>query len=120
MANLGSMALAALIDEIEHRNEWTDVRVSAQATAAGYKVTPSDISDYRHRGMRQIVPAKLIGLARGLQIPPYRVAIAVLSDVGIDVPFDVRSPEDAIAADTTISAATRRALLAILREDRSG
>lgn len=113
------MALAALIAEIEARNDWSDRRVVEQAQAAGHKLTTSDMSDYRHRGMRTIIPRKIIALGRGLHIPAYRVAVAVLSDVGIDVPFDVRTPEDAIAADETISAATRRALLAILREDRS-
>jgi hypothetical protein len=70
--------------------------------------------------MRNIVPAKIIALGRGLQLPAYRIAVAVLSDVGIDIPFDVNTPEDCIAADLSLSASTKRSLLAILRAERNG
>lgn len=113
------MALAALIDDVEARNEWRDTDVVRHATSLGLKLTTSDMTDYRLRGMKHLVPAKIVALGRGLQIPPYRVAIAILSDKGIDFPLDVRTPEDAIDADIQLSAATRRNLLAILREDRA-
>lgn len=115
---MADMALATLIDRIEEINDWTDTRVVKQATARGHKLTTSDVSDYRHRGMRTIVPAKIIALAAGLQIPAYRVALAILHDAGIDVPQDVRSPEDAIANDDRLSVNTRESLLLLLERER--
>lgn len=116
---MAGMALAALIDEIEEINEWTDTRVVKQAAERGHKLTTSDVSDYRHRGMRTVVPAKIRALAAGLQIPAYRVAVAILHDAGIDLPQDVRTPEDAIANDHTLSLHTREALLLLIEKDRA-
>lgn len=67
---MADMALAALIDGVEARNDWTDTRVVQQAKTRGHKLTTSDVSDYRHRGMKQIVPAKIRALAAGLELPP--------------------------------------------------
>lgn len=96
MATIGRMALAALIDDTESRNDWRDTRVVEQATKAGHKLTTSDISNYRTVGMRRLVPAKMRALAAGLRLPPYRVAVAALADLGIDVPLQVLTPEEAI------------------------
>lgn len=115
---MAGMALAALIDSIEEINEWKDTRVVRQAADRGHKLTSSDVSDYRHRGMRTIVPAKILALAAGLQIPAYRVALAILHDAGIVVPQDVRTPEDAISHDHTLSAYTRDAILVLIDKDR--
>lgn len=112
------MALHALIDDTIKRNEWTDTRVVQQAKDRGYTLTTSDVSNFRHQGMKQIVPAKIIALAAGLQVPAYRVALAVLADAGIEVPLDARTPELSIEHDHTLSAFARRHLLAILKEDR--
>lgn len=117
---MADMALAALIDGVEARNDWTDTRVVQQAKTRGHKLTTSDVSDYRHRGMKQIVPAKIRALAAGLELPPYRVALAVLTDHGVEIPMDIRSPEQAIEHDETLTASVRRSLLAILRQERSG
>lgn len=113
------MALAALLDDTEARNDWSDRAVIAQAARAGCTLTRQDITNYRHIGMKHINPDKVKALAAGLQLPPYRVVQAVLTDHGIGLPFDVRTPEEAVAHDHTLSAATRRALLAILNEARS-
>lgn len=115
---MSGVALQALIDETISRNDWRDTEVSRRAISRGHKLTPSDISWYRRHGMRTVVPAKVRALAVGLQLPTYRIAVAVLSDLGIDVPLDVRTPEAAIEHDHTLSAVARRSLLAILREDR--
>lgn len=111
-------ALAALIDDTEERNEWTDRRVAQQATEAGCKLTKSDVSQYRQQGMRTLVPAKVTALGAGLKLPAYRVALAVLSDLGVAIPQDVRSPEDAIHHDHTLSARTRETLLLLIEQDR--
>lgn len=115
------VALQSLIDDTIRRNEgWTDVSVAARGTTPERKLTPSDISYYRRHGMRTLVPAKVRALALGLRLPAYRVAVAVLSDLGIDVPLEVRTPEEAITHDHTLSARTRDALLALIELDRSG
>lgn len=115
---MARMALASLIDDTEARNEWRDTKVAEQAKDRGHTLTKSDISYYRTNGMRTLKASKVLALAAGLQVPPYRVALAVLEDLGIGVPLDVRSPEEAISHDHTLSALTRRHLLAMLREDR--
>jgi hypothetical protein len=115
------MALTALIDDTIERNDWrSDTRVVQQAADRGHKLNKAEVSSYRLRGMKQIVPEKVIALAAGLQVPPYRVALAVLADAGIDVPLDVRSPELAIEHDPTLSVAARRHVLAIIEADRAG
>lgn len=116
---MAAMAVAALIDGVEETNEWTDTRVVRQALDRGFKLTTSDVSDYRHKGMRTIVPAKILALAAGLQIPAYRVALAILHDAGIEVPQDVRTPEEAIANDHTLSAHIRESLLLLIEKDRT-
>ena len=119
MSDVIRSALTALIDDTEAREDWTDTQVAAQAKGAPRRLTKQDISNYRVKGMKQIVPGKIIALARGLRLPPYTVALAVLADANIEVPFDARSPEQAIEGDHTLTAATRRHLLAILKEERA-
>lgn len=111
-------ALAALIDDTERVNEWTDRRVAQQATDAGHNLTKSDVSYYRTKGMRTLVPAKVAALGAGLKVPAYRVALAVLSDLGVHIPQDVRTPEDAIHHDHRLSARTRETLLLLIEQDR--
>lgn len=114
-----SSALANLIDEVRARNDWSGPEVAKRATDAGHKLTTSDLTDYKMRGMRHINPDKVIALAHGLQIRPYQVALAVLADNGIVVPVDARAPEDAIEHDATLSAAARKFLRAIMAADRA-
>lgn len=83
-----------------------------------YRFTKSDVSDLRNGKRPTLVPEKIIGLAAALQLPPYKVAIAWLGDHGIDVPQDVRTPEDAIMHDHTLSARARRDLLTLIANDR--
>lgn len=85
----------------------------------GHKLTTSDVSLWRLQGMRTLVPAKVVGLAAGLHVPPYRVALAVLSDLGIDVPLEVRTPEAAIHHDAELSARAKDWLLSILERERT-
>jgi hypothetical protein len=111
--------LAALIAETLQRNQWTDRDVARRATAQSYNLTKSDISNYRTLGMQHINPEKVQGLAAGLQLPAYRVMATLLSDFGIDIPMDIRTPEDAIAHDHTLSANTRESVLLLLERDRA-
>lgn len=119
MGEVKRTALAALIDDTRERNQWSDPDIARRATSRGHRLLKSNISDYRLRGMPTIVPAKIRALAAGLELPPYRVALAVLSDHGIDVPTDVRTPEDAIHHDHTLSAHARRSLLLLIEQDRA-
>ena len=112
------MALAALIDDTEGLNHWSDRDVVRQAEAQKANLSRQDITNYRHRGMRTIVPDKIAALAAGLRLPTYRVAVAVLADHGIELPLDMATPESAIGHDHTLPAATRDALLAILKDAR--
>jgi hypothetical protein len=112
-------ALARLIDDTRDRNEWHDPEIAQRATSRGYKLSTSDLSNYRVRGVKTIVPAKVIALAAGLQIPPYRVAVAMLEDLGIVVPLEVLTPEAAIHHDYTLAVKTRDFLLAMIERERS-
>lgn len=111
-------ALARLIDDTERRNQWTDRRIVAQATRSGHKLTTSDMTLYRQRGMRTLVPAKVRALAAGMNLPAALVAATVLEDLGIPMPLDVRSVEDAIRRDPELSARTRQTLLLLVEQDR--
>lgn len=112
-------ALAALIDDTRDVNGWSDPQVVRQAAGATTRLTTKDISNWRQHGMTQIVPGKIVALARGLQIPAYRVALAVLADAGIDVPVDVRTPEAAIRHDHTLSPRTRDTLIMLIERERA-
>lgn len=109
-------ALVALIDDMLRRNGWTDSSIAQEATQLGHKLSRQDIGNWRKTGgmVKKLSPDKVRALAAGLHLPPYRVAVAVLADLGIDVPMDVRSPEDAIHHDHTLSPHTRKQLLALL------
>lgn len=115
---MAGMALAALIDDTKARNDWSDRDIVAAAERAGFRVTRSDISNYRLFGMTHIVPKKIIALAEGLRLKPYTVAVAVLQDAGIDIPLEVRTPEEAIAADHRLTPFARDILLDTIRRDR--
>lgn len=112
-------ALAALIDRTEEANQWSDADVARRAEGHPTRLTPQDISNWRHNGMKQLVPGKVVVLAHGLGLPAYRVAVAVLADLGIDVPLDARSPEAAIHHDHTLSDASRNWLLTVLERERA-
>lgn len=117
-------ALATLIDDVIDRNGgreqgWSDRRIVRDAQARGYRLTASDVSLYRQQGMKTLVPAKVIAVAAGLHVPPYRVALAVLSDLGIDVPLEARTPEAAIHHDPTLSVRAKDWLLSILQKERA-
>jgi hypothetical protein len=112
-------ALATLIEETARRNDgWSNAEIARRATARGHVLTRSDISLWRNQGMRTLVPGKVVALAAGLSLPPYRVAVAVLADLGIDVPLEARTPEAAIHHDTTLSAKAKDWLLSILERER--
>lgn len=118
LPNVASNELAALIDRTEKINEWSDRDVARHASVRGHKLTSSDLSLYRRHGMRTLVPAKVRAIAAGLQLPAYHVAIAVLSDLGIDIPLEVRTPERAVELDETIPKRTRDILLGIISGER--
>lgn len=112
-------ALDDLIEDVRARNDWTGPDLVRRADAAGYKLTTSDLTDYKKKGMRHINPDKVVALAHGLGVRPYQVALAVLADNGINVPVDARAPEDAIEHDVTLSAKARKFLRAIMAADRA-
>lgn len=117
------MALAALIDGAKRRNGWSDtdiaVRGSVLIEQPAKKLTKQDISTWRTHGMTTLVPAKVRALAHGIGMPAYKVALAALTDAGIDVPQDVSTPERAIQHDHTLSELTRAHLLGMLATERA-
>lgn len=119
--SISGVALNALIDAVVAANGWRfDAELSRSATRKGYKLTTSDITNYRKVGMRKLSPEKVVALAAGMELPPYRVAVAVLEDLGIKVPLDMTTPERAISQDMTLPVNTKRTLLLILEQARAG
>jgi hypothetical protein len=112
-------ALIELIDETIRRNGWTDASVARDATNLGHKLTRQAIGNWRgDGGMKLLSPERVRALAAGLHLPPYRVALAVLEDLGIEVPVEVRSVEDAIHHDHQLAPHTKEQLLALLALER--
>lgn len=121
MAVVAHSELIALIDDsIGRHHGWNDSAIAKEARNRGHKLTKQDISNWRRAGGmgRQLSPRKVAALAAGMHLPAYRVAVAVLADMGIDVPMEVRSVEDAIHHDHTLSPHVRRQLLALLTLER--
>lgn len=120
MSHMNSSSLIELIDDTIRRNVgWTDSSIAHEATQLGHKLSRQDINGWRTGGgMTLLSPKKVRALAAGLHLPVYRVALAVLADLGIDVPQDVRTPEDAIHHDHGLSPHAREQLLALLDIER--
>lgn len=113
-------ALIELIDDTRRRHGWNDASIARDASNRGHKLTRQDIGNWRAaEGMTRPSPDKMRALAAGLQLPPYRVALAVLADMGIEVPLEVRTVEDAIEHDHTLSPHARAQLLALLQLERA-
>lgn len=123
MAVMKRSAFLALIDDHKARHAGcTDSAVAAHAQGRGYNLTKQDINNWRKAGRMPSLQRvdKVQAVAAALGVPPWRVAVAVLSDMGIDVPIEVRSPEDAVRADPTLSTQLRKQLLALLAIEREG
>lgn len=116
---MSRMALSALIDDTLQRNGWSDRDVVREAERQGHKLNPTEISNWRHGGMKQLVARKIEALAAGLRLPPHVIALAVLQDHGITVPVDGVSAEQAVEADYTLSAKAKTFLLSIIEQDRA-
>lgn len=110
--------LARLIGETLERNKWTYDKIVQRARERGGNLSRSDITLYRQNKVEMLNPDKILGLALGLGLPPYRVALTFLADRSIDVPADVRTPEAAIHHDHTLSERTREILLRIIEDER--
>lgn len=118
MVDVEDTALARLIDGTLRINGWSDREVVRHAVQQGHRLTRSDVSLYRQQGMKTLVPGKVKGLAAALRLPAHRVAVCVLEDLGIVVPADVRTPEEAVEQDETLTADTRESVLLLLSRDR--
>lgn len=114
------LALAELIDETKRINGWSDMDIvrRAQQRRPNVRLTKQDVSGWRNHGMQHLNPLKVDVLAVGLRIPAYRVALAVLADQGIEVPVEVRTPEEAIRHDHTLTAHTRETVLLLIEAGR--
>lgn len=88
------------------------------AARKGHKLTTSDVSNYRQMGMKQLSPDKVRALAAALDLPAYRVAVAVLEDLGIVVPLDMTTPERAVEQDPSLPVHVKRTVLLILQQAR--
>lgn len=117
--NIDGVALNELIDAVVTRNGWPDAELTRSAARKGYKLTSSDVSNYRKLGMKQLSPEKVVALAAAMEVPAYRVAVAVLADLGIIVPLDMTTPERAISQDTTLPVEMKRTLLLIIQQARA-
>lgn len=117
---MAGMALGTLIDEVLRERQWPQQELVRRAEQAGYKLNRTEVSDWRaSKGWVTLVPENVRTLATALGVPAYRVAVAVLQDMGISVPLDESTPERAIELDTSLPRPTKQALLAVLREARS-
>lgn len=112
------MELAALIDDVEARNGWSDGDVCRRAVERGHMLSGSDVSDYRRKGISAIKPAKVKALAAGLGVPPHVVVRAVMADRGIEMPEPTTGPEEAVERDYTLSEYLREILLLLIRNER--
>ncbi|HET6916077.1 MAG TPA: hypothetical protein VFH56_08305 [Acidimicrobiales bacterium] len=111
------MTLRELIRDAREAGE-SYSSIAARAQRRGHNLSKSDVGNFGTGTYRTFIPEKIIALADGLDMPLYRVAVAFLAEHGIDLPLDVRTPEDAIRADPTLSQRTRQTLLVILDGER--
>lgn len=121
LTQVATTQLGDLIVDVKRVNGWKfDRDVCRQAVARGYTLTPTDVMNYRKRGMgATLVPGKVLALAAGLEIPPHRIVAAVLADLGIPMPSGDVTPEHAIESDISLPAHDRRRLLGMLAQARA-
>lgn len=119
VAAVNRSSLGELIDEVKRRTGWSDDEIATTGTRiTEVRLTKQDISKWRRGGMKMLSVDKVRALAAGLRLEPYRVAVAALADHGIEIPQDIRSPEDAIHHDYSLTPQARRQLLALLELER--
>lgn len=112
-------ALRALIEETLRRNQWTAEKRIDWAVANGYEIGRTQVSDFRGGKFTYLSPERIIALAAVLDLPVERVAVAALADLGIQIPQDVATPEEAVQHDHTLTAYTRQRLLDLIEQDRA-
>lgn len=114
-----STPLGALIERVKNANHWSDQEICDNAGRHGHKLVKQTLSDMRRDRMAFISPRTIRGLADGLGVSVNEVVRAALAQLGLAAyrPDDW-SAEEAVRADASLSADTKRALLAIIAAAR--
>lgn len=115
-----STPLGALIDRVKKSNQWSDQDICDNAARRGHKLVKQTLSDMRHDRIAMISPRTIRATADGLAISVNEVVRAALAQLGLAAyrPDDW-SAEEAVRADSGLSAETKRNLLAIIAAARS-
>lgn len=110
-------ALRALYDEITTLSGWSMRDVADRSTRRGARgITKSRIGQLVNAfPLEAISRDNIESLADGLGITAERVALAAIQSMGFRFADHSITPAEAIQRDTTLSADTKQALLAILR-----
>lgn len=114
--------LGDLIEEVRSLNGWSQQQVADRANKAlGERLlSKQNVSRLAAEYPLTSVTRKSIqALAAGLGVSPDRVALAAFQSMGFRPPAVDLSPAEAIARDSSLSADTRNALLAILRSSHT-
>ncbi|MGW4123644.1 hypothetical protein [Nocardia sp. NPDC004711] len=112
--------LAALIDRAEDSNGWSDADVTRRATAAGHRLSKSNLSRIRNTEVVSITGSTIRALAAGLEVPESEVVRAALASMQIDIPeLGEVDLEAAIKRESAISARDKGMLLDLTRAMRT-
>lgn len=107
-------ALARLIEDVRAAQGWNQSEVGRRSGLSRSRVAQL-IND-----PVKAVPSRdtIMSLARGLGVPPWVVVDAVLESAGLPTRPTHIGIEEAIAADTSLSASDKRAVLAFVEHMR--
>lgn len=112
--------LAELIDNTREVNGWSDQAVANRAVAAGHPLSKANLSRVRNTPLKTLVPEQAEAIAAGLGLTLRTVVAAALETLGLPAGEASRSAETAIQADPSITAETKRVMLAMLKAARPG
>lgn len=112
-------ALGQLIADVQAANRWSYADISANAVAAGRKLSRSRVESLRNDPLPSISTKAIEALAAGLKVSPQQVAQAAMKSLGYDVADSGGTLAEALAADAALSEPMRRVLLAALDAARA-
>lgn len=111
--------LGELIATIQQRDDLSFDKIVAQARAAGFEISRSNVGRLKDDPVKRIPVDTLHALAAGLRVPVGMVIRAALASAGVslDQP-SVRTPEQAVQEDALLSQRDKEAIIALIQAMR--
>lgn len=113
--------LGKLIDEVQRRNGWSLRALQKRGEDLGlHRVSHANLGRLKGEPLVSVKGSNIKELSAVLGVPESVVARAALASMGVTLPREAATPEEAVWADVTLSERDKRVVLAALRTMREG